>query len=298
MTCMLWFHGVNELSFLLMISEAHRISERFVGKLDTRRNHLKPLRNTKRVKLQRFLCREGFYQLGTVWFHLSKWGEEPQHGFYYISTDILELLLGRPGPHGVLCQKQIMSPHPSTTAEKPSLVEMHLGLTNNAPDAVNCATSPETPSEASCRSQQVEGNGVPSCTGFFEFLAHEILGKNLRWNERKQQETTRIPWLVVLLKMVNNTSTAILRGHDVFKIHNGSIWDGRLDGFVGFGAAMSPSCWNGTDQVIVTHSGIVVSAAIGFAALFLVASNGMRWTGVASSFWNFVPMSRYKCIAV
>lgn len=35
---------------------------------------------------------------------------------------------------------------------------------------------------------------------------------------------------------------------------------------------LAPRC----PPVIVTHSGIVVSAAIGFAALFLVASNGMR----------------------
>ena len=190
MTCILWFHGVNELSFLLMISEAHRISERFVGKLDTHRNHLKPLRNTKRVKLQRFLCREGFYQLGTVWFHLSKWGEEPQHGFYYISTDILELLLGRPLPHGFLCKTKIMS-HILSPLKKTKPCEDACGSYQQHPwcGKLRCP-SPETTSQASCRSQQVEGNGVPSCTGFFEFLAHEILGFHLRANERKQQETT------------------------------------------------------------------------------------------------------------
>ena len=92
---------------------------------------------------------------------------------------------------------------------------------------------PETTSQASCRSQQVEGNGVPSCTGFFEFLAHEILGFHLRSAERKQQETTRIPDdMLCLLKMINIPRPRILRGHDVFKINNGSIWDGRLDGFV------------------------------------------------------------------
>ena len=103
-----------------------------------------------------------------------------------------------------------MSPHLFPTEKKPSLVKMHLGLTNNTPDAVNCATRPETPSEASCRSQQVEGNGVPSCTGFFEFLAHEILGFHLRGHERKQQETTRIPDLLCLLKNGKYTSTANL----------------------------------------------------------------------------------------
>lgn len=229
MTCMLWFHGVNELSFLLMISEAHRISERFVGKLDTLRNHLKPLRNTKRVKLQRFLCREGFYQLGTVWFHLSKWGEEPQHGFYYISTDILELLLGRPGPHGVLCQKQIMSPHPSTTAEKPSLVKMHWVL----PTTPLMRLKPRCPRNWS-GIVPIAASWRKRCTKL-----HRIFWVPGSWDSwwiwEKRANSSKKPQEFLTCCFTTNgkyTSTAILRGHDVFKIHNGSIWDGRLDGFV------------------------------------------------------------------